>query len=179
MNIRANEVVLNTVYMRCLLIIVKQGKSWTCSIAVNGWIQRTRTQNTSRTKAQVQRDTLNILTRSSVQIKWSSGHPDAQNCRRTTWTSQQVIRGTTRLTSTELELNFENFLFCYCCFLVLSVLWFLSLALNVGHLVLFLLFYLSLDCYYHWFVGVFCSPHQVGLPCLFPKFVVHKTGLFV
>ena len=24
---------------------------------------------------------------SSVQIKWSSGRPDAQNCRRTTWTS--------------------------------------------------------------------------------------------
>ena len=28
-------------------------------------------------------------------------------------------------------------------------------------------FYLSLDCYYHYFVGLFCSPHQVGLPCLF------------
>ena len=34
---------------------------------------------------------------SSVQIKWSSGRQNAQNCRRTTWTSQQVIRGTTRL----------------------------------------------------------------------------------
>ena len=45
----------------------------------------------------------------SVQIKWSSGRPDAQNCRRTTWTSQQVIRGTTRLTSSELEFDFENF----------------------------------------------------------------------
>ena len=44
----------------------------------------------------------------SVQIKWSSGRPDAQNCRRTTWTSQQVIRGTTRLTSPELELDFES-----------------------------------------------------------------------
>ena len=44
----------------------------------------------------------------SVQIKWSSGRPDAQNCRRTTWTSQQVIRGTTRLTSPELEFDFEN-----------------------------------------------------------------------
>ena len=42
-------------------------------------------------------------------------------------------------------------LFCLCCFLVLSVLSFLSLALNVGHLVLFLLFYLSLDYYYHFF----------------------------
>ena len=31
-------------------------------------------------------------------------------------------------------------LFCYCCFLVLSALWFSSLALNVSHLVLFLLF---------------------------------------
>ena len=45
----------------------------------------------------------------SVQIKWSSGRPDAQNCSRTTWTSQQVIRGTTRLTSPELEFDFENF----------------------------------------------------------------------
>ena len=44
----------------------------------------------------------------SVQIKWLSGRPDAQNCRRTTWTSQQVIRGTTRLTPPELELDFEN-----------------------------------------------------------------------
>ena len=44
----------------------------------------------------------------SMQIKWSSGRPDAQNCRRTTWTSQQVIRGTTRLTSPELEYDFEN-----------------------------------------------------------------------
>ena len=44
----------------------------------------------------------------SVQIKWSSGRPDAQNCRRTTWTSQQVIRGMTRLTSPELEFDFEN-----------------------------------------------------------------------
>ena len=46
---------------------------------------------------------------SSVQIKWSSGRPDAQNSRRTTWTSQQVIRGTTRITSPELEFDFENF----------------------------------------------------------------------
>ena len=44
----------------------------------------------------------------SVQIKWSSGCPDAQNCRRTTWTSQQVIRGMTRLTSPEVEFDFEN-----------------------------------------------------------------------
>ena len=43
-----------------------------------------------------------------MQIKWSSGRPDAQNCRRTTWTSQQVIRGTTRLTSPELEFD-QNF----------------------------------------------------------------------
>ena len=45
---------------------------------------------------------------SSVQIKWSSRRPDAQDCRRTTWTSQQVIRGMTRLTSPELESDFVN-----------------------------------------------------------------------
>ena len=55
---------------------------------------------------------------------------------------------------------------CYYCFLVLSALWFLSLALNVGHLVLFLLF----TCpYYHCFVGLFCSPQQVGSPLLIPS----------
>ena len=71
-------------------------------------------------------------------------------------------------------------LFCYCCFLVLSALWFLSLLvtyLNVGHLVLFLLFYLSLDCYYHCFVGLFCSPHQVSLPCFFLLFSIFKVSL--
>ena len=44
-----------------------------------------------------------------MQFKWLSGRPDAQNFRRTTWTSQQVIRGTTRLTSPELEFDFETF----------------------------------------------------------------------
>ena len=43
----------------------------------------------------------------SVQIKWSSGRPklpsDDLN-----FTSQQVIRGTTKLTSPELEFDFEN-----------------------------------------------------------------------
>ena len=48
-----------------------------------------------------------------VQIKWSSGRPDAQNCRRTTWISQQVIRGTTRLTSPELEFDFENLFYLF------------------------------------------------------------------
>ena len=54
---------------------------------------------------------IGLLVPDSVQIKWSSGRPDAQNCRRTTWTSQQVIRGTTRLTSPELDL--ENLFHLY------------------------------------------------------------------
>ena len=64
-------------------------------------------------------------------------------------------------------------------FLVLSALWFLSLALNVGHWFCSCCFYLSFNCYYHCFlfvcllfclfVGLFvclfvsCSPHQVGI----------------
>ena len=59
-------------------------------------------------KCKQQERDFNVKVSTSVQIKWSSGRPDAQNCGRTTWTSQQVIRGTTRLTSYELELNFEN-----------------------------------------------------------------------
>ena len=47
---------------------------------------------------------------------------------------------------------------------------------------LFLLFYLSLDCsrdcYYHCFVGLFCSPHQVGLPYIYPS-LNHKWTISV
>ena len=50
---------------------------------------------------------------SSVQIKWSSGRQNARNCRRTTWTSQQVIRGTTRLNSPELEYDLRTFSTCF------------------------------------------------------------------
>ena len=40
-------------------------------------------------------------------------------------------------------------------------------------------FYLSLDCYYNCFVGLFCSPHQVGLPCFFPHNCFVNKGICV
>ena len=81
---------------------------------------------------------LTLLTFKKVKLIF--GHP--------VWIKKKEKSGLTNLmlgtkTTITIEVVTKNkILFCYCCLLVLSTLWFLSLALTVGHLVLFLLFLL-------------------------------------
>ena len=69
-----------------------------------------------------------------------------------------------------VELNFILFVIAVYLFLVLGDFINCSSCWSPGFV--FPVFYLSVDCNCHCCcIGLFCSPHQVGLPCLF----LHRT----